>query len=100
MRAVTLHPETHLVSRIGWLRAAVLGANVGFVIVEAAAGFWTGSLALLADAAHTRTDVADGPASGVGGTLRAAQSPGDRTSKPLVAATAGEMGAALSYQRA
>jgi len=31
MRAVTPHPETHLVSRIGWLRAAVLGANDGIV---------------------------------------------------------------------
>jgi VIT1/CCC1 family predicted Fe2+/Mn2+ transporter len=31
MRAVTLHPEIHLVSRIGWLRAAVLGANDGIV---------------------------------------------------------------------
>jgi len=31
MRAVTLHPETHLVSRIGWMRAAVLGANDGIV---------------------------------------------------------------------
>lgn len=31
MRAVSLHPETHLVSRIGWLRAAVLGANDGIV---------------------------------------------------------------------
>ena len=26
-----LHPEAHLVSRIGWLRAAVLGANDGIV---------------------------------------------------------------------
>ena len=26
-----LHPERHLVSRIGWLRAAVLGANDGIV---------------------------------------------------------------------
>lgn len=26
-----LHPETHLVARIGWLRAAVLGANDGIV---------------------------------------------------------------------
>lgn len=25
------HDETHLVSRIGWLRAAVLGANDGIV---------------------------------------------------------------------
>nr|MBP9088140.1 VIT family protein [Kofleriaceae bacterium] len=30
MRA-KLHPETHRVSRIGWLRAAVLGANDGIV---------------------------------------------------------------------
>jgi hypothetical protein len=26
-----LHPENHLVARIGWLRAAVLGANDGIV---------------------------------------------------------------------
>lgn len=32
--------------------------NTGFVIVEGAAGFLTGSLALLADAAHNLTDVA------------------------------------------
>ena len=25
------HPESHLVARIGWLRAAVLGANDGIV---------------------------------------------------------------------
>lgn len=25
------HPESHLVERIGWLRAAVLGANDGIV---------------------------------------------------------------------
>lgn len=31
MRPVSTHPETHLVSRIGWLRAAVLGANDGIV---------------------------------------------------------------------
>lgn len=31
MRAGVLHPESHLVSRIGWLRAAVLGANDGIV---------------------------------------------------------------------
>src|SRR3546814_15102856 len=28
---IRLHPERHLVSRIGWLRAAVLGANDGIV---------------------------------------------------------------------
>jgi vacuolar iron transporter family protein len=26
-----LHKESHLVSRIGWLRAAVLGANDGII---------------------------------------------------------------------
>jgi hypothetical protein len=27
----TVHKETHLVARIGWLRAAVLGANDGII---------------------------------------------------------------------
>lgn len=31
MPLLSLHPESHLVSRIGWLRAAVLGANDGIV---------------------------------------------------------------------
>ncbi|MDG5488821.1 VIT family protein [Sphingomonas sp. BGYR3] len=31
MRSVTTHPERHSVKRIGWLRAAVLGANDGIV---------------------------------------------------------------------
>jgi VIT1/CCC1 family predicted Fe2+/Mn2+ transporter len=31
MARANLHPEQHLVSRIGWLRAAVLGANDGIV---------------------------------------------------------------------
>ena len=31
MRRLRVHPESHLVSRIGWLRAAVLGANDGIV---------------------------------------------------------------------
>ncbi|OJY30046.1 MAG: cation transporter [Rhodobacterales bacterium 65-51] len=35
-----------------------VGLNVAYVIVEAIAGFVTGSLALLADAAHNLTDVA------------------------------------------
>ncbi|MFN3641731.1 MAG: cation diffusion facilitator family transporter [Gemmobacter sp.] len=35
-----------------------VGLNVGYVLIEAAAGFLTGSLALLADAAHNLTDVA------------------------------------------
>ena len=31
MARLRLHPENHLVSRIGWLRAAVLGANDGII---------------------------------------------------------------------
>lgn len=31
MRRLYVHPERHLVDRIGWLRAAVLGANDGIV---------------------------------------------------------------------
>jgi len=31
MSRLRLHPESHLVGRIGWLRAAVLGANDGIV---------------------------------------------------------------------
>lgn len=37
--------------------ASTLLLTGGFMLVEAAAGFWTGSLALLADAAHMLTDV-------------------------------------------
>ena len=45
-----LHPESHLVSRIGWLRAAVLGANDGIIS--------TASLIVgVAAAAATRNDV-------------------------------------------
>ena len=31
MSRLRLHPEQHLVNRIGWLRAAVLGANDGIL---------------------------------------------------------------------
>lgn len=50
MGRLHLHPETHLVDRIGWLRAAVLGANDGIVS--------TASLIVgVAAAAATRNDV-------------------------------------------
>jgi VIT1/CCC1 family predicted Fe2+/Mn2+ transporter len=50
MGRLRLHPETHLVDRIGWLRAAVLGANDGIVS--------TASLIVgVAAAAATRNDV-------------------------------------------
>src|SRR6187431_3248229 len=50
MSRLRAHPERHLVSRIGWLRAAVLGANDGIVS--------TASLIVgVAAAAATRNDV-------------------------------------------
>ena len=50
MSRLRLHPETHLVGRIGWLRAAVLGANDGIVS--------TASLIVgVAAAAATRNEV-------------------------------------------
>ncbi len=39
--------------RLGW----TLALTTGFLVVEAAGGLWTGSLALLADAGHMLTDV-------------------------------------------
>lgn len=44
MTRLHIHPERHLVSRIGWLRAAVMGANDGIVstaslIIGVAAAF-------------------------------------------------------------
>lgn len=47
-------PPTDLGPAFRW----AVGLNTAYVIVEAAAGFLTGSLALLADAAHNLTDVA------------------------------------------
>ncbi len=50
MTRLRTHPESHLVSRIGWLRAAVLGANDGIVS--------TASLIVgVAAAAAVRSDV-------------------------------------------
>jgi VIT1/CCC1 family predicted Fe2+/Mn2+ transporter len=50
MSRLRLHSESHLVSRIGWLRAAVLGANDGIIS--------TASLIVgVAAAATTRNDV-------------------------------------------
>jgi VIT1/CCC1 family predicted Fe2+/Mn2+ transporter len=50
MSRLHAHPESHLVARIGWLRAAVLGANDGIVS--------TASLIVgVAAAAATRNDV-------------------------------------------
>ncbi|QQS14737.1 MAG: VIT family protein [Rhodospirillales bacterium] len=50
MPRLRLHPETHLVARIGWLRAAILGANDGIVS--------TASLIVGVAAAHaSRADI-------------------------------------------
>ena len=38
MRALHRHREHHLVQRIGWLRAAVLGANDGIVSTASLGG--------------------------------------------------------------
>ena len=53
MSRLRVHPENHLVARIGWLRAAVLGANDGIVstaslIVGVAAADATQSAVLIA----------------------------------------------------
>jgi cobalt-zinc-cadmium efflux system protein len=48
----------HLPSQgYGRVFALGVGLNLGFVIVEAAFGWWAGSLALLADAGHNLSDV-------------------------------------------
>ena len=56
MTRLRLHPEKHLVDRIGWLRAAVLGANDGIVstaslIVGVAAAAGTQKAVLIAGVA-------------------------------------------------
>jgi vacuolar iron transporter family protein len=56
MARIRLHPEHHLVGRIGWLRAAVLGANDGILstaslIVGVAAAAATKNAVLLAGVA-------------------------------------------------
>jgi vacuolar iron transporter family protein len=64
MSRLRLHPEEHLVARIGWLRAAVLGANDGIVS--------TASLIVgVAAAAATQNDVL---IAGVAGLLAGAMS--------------------------
>ena len=64
MRRLRQHPESHLIERIGWLRAAVLGANDGIIS--------TASLIVgVASAAATRNDVL---ISGVAGLVAGAMS--------------------------
>lgn len=55
------HGPLHLHHHAGGTRSALQFAlilNGGFLLIEAAVGFWTGSLALLGDATHMVSDVA------------------------------------------
>src|SRR5688572_18013014 len=49
--------QHHAPADMGRAFAVGVALNTVFVVVEAAAGFWTGSLALLADAGHNLSDV-------------------------------------------
>jgi cobalt-zinc-cadmium efflux system protein len=53
------HAHTHGLSpdQLDWAMAVGVGLNTIFVIIEAASGFWSGSLALVADAGHNAGDV-------------------------------------------
>jgi cobalt-zinc-cadmium efflux system protein len=51
------HGHHHAPSNIGRAFAIGVGLNTLFVAVEVAAGFWAGSMALLADAGHNLSDV-------------------------------------------
>jgi VIT1/CCC1 family predicted Fe2+/Mn2+ transporter len=64
MARIRLHPEHHLVNRIGWLRAAVLGANDGILS--------TASLIVGVAAAATKNAVL---VAGVAGLVAGAMSP-------------------------
>lgn len=58
--AYTQHEHHHGQAPQDFGHAFALGIalNLGFVVLEAASGWWAGSLALLADAAHNLSDVA------------------------------------------
>ncbi len=51
------HHHHHAPHNLGRAFAVGVGLNVAFVAAEVAAGLWTGSLALLADAGHNLSDV-------------------------------------------
>ena len=55
------HVERHLVSRIGWMRAAVLGANDGIVSTASLIIVSSQSGAEQADRARERKELKDGP---------------------------------------
>lgn len=51
------HDHGHRVVGSGRAFAVAVILNVGFVVIEVAAGLWSGSMALLADAGHNLSDV-------------------------------------------
>lgn len=51
------HSHAHWPTNYGKAFAIGIGLNVTYLIVEGAYGYWTGSLALLADAGHNLSDV-------------------------------------------
>ena len=51
------HGHHHVPADMGRAFAIGVGLNTAFVLAEVAAGLWTGSLALLADAGHNLSDV-------------------------------------------
>lgn len=53
-----VHPHGPAPAAGGAVFGRAVALNLGYVLVEAGAGLWVGSLALLADAAHNITDVA------------------------------------------
>lgn len=52
------HAHGHAGARHRWRLAAALGLTASFLVVELVAALWSGSLALLSDAAHMGIDVA------------------------------------------
>jgi cobalt-zinc-cadmium efflux system protein len=52
------HAHTHAAPQAGGVLVWALVATLGFALVEAVAGWWSGSLALLGDAGHMATDSA------------------------------------------
>ncbi len=51
------HGQAHAPADFGNAFAIGVALNTGFVIIEAAYGFWSGSMALIADAGHNLSDV-------------------------------------------
>src|ERR1700682_5066957 len=50
------HPHHHAPHASGGALRAAAALTIAFAVVEAAGGWWTGSLALLSDAGHMLTD--------------------------------------------